>query len=253
MKEVRIHAMVLAAGLGTRLRPITDSVPKPVVLVGGKPLIFYALESLAKLGVDRVVINTHHLASQVVKAVSSVSWPFEVVFLHEPEILGTGGAIRNAQSHLEGADVILVHNSDAIVDYNLRDLVASHMHHKPLSTMLLRKVENVDEYGAVTVDENRVVRDIIGKTDYSGPASSKLMYCGVQTLSPKIFEILPDAGSFCILREGLIPAIKNGRSAASGEAVRGEEMTGFFCDVGTKERLDFATRHYERLASLRAN
>lgn len=240
MKDVRIHAMVLAAGFGTRLRPITDTVPKPVVLVAGKPLIFFALENLAKLGVHRVVINTHHLASQVVKVVSSMSWPFEIVFVHEPEILGTGGAIRNAQYHFEGADLIVAHNSDAIVDYDMRDLVASHMHHKPLSTMLLRR-ENAEEYGAVAVDESGVVRDIIGKTGYTGPFASKLMFCGVQTLSPEIFDILPEAGPFCILRDGLIPAIRDGRT------VRGEETTGFFCDVGTKERLDFADAHFSRL------
>jgi len=241
VKGTRIGAMVLAAGLGTRLRPLTDSMPKPVVPVGGKPLIFYALENLKSVGVAKVVINTHHLAEQVEKAVSSVSWPFEIAFVHEAKILGTGGAIRNAEQHFAGCEAILTHNSDAIVDHDLKPLVDAHLRNGPLATMLLRESENIDAFGAVSTDTAGQVRDIVGQVGYTGLVAKRLMYCGVQVLSPQIFDVIPQEGSFCILRQGLIPALKNGYT------VRYQEMHGFFCDVGNKERLDFANARFAAL------
>src|SRR5437868_13630696 len=92
-------AMVLAAGLGTRLRPLTDHVPKPLCPVGDRPQIDHILEALARGGIERAVVNTHHLHEQFTDAWAR-SQPLEVVRIHEPEILGTGGGIANAASAL---------------------------------------------------------------------------------------------------------------------------------------------------------
>jgi mannose-1-phosphate guanylyltransferase len=234
MNKRRIYGMVLAAGLGTRLRPLTDKIPKPALDVAGQPLLFYALQNMQEAGVSRVVINTHHLAEQVVAAASRKQWPFEVCFNHEPEILGTGGAIRNAQEKLAGADAIVMHNSDAIIECDMKALISTHFAENPLATMVLKTVPDPDSYGAVVTDAHNHVRDIVGAINYKGEVAQRRMYCGVQVLNPTIFEYMPSGGAFCILRQVLIPAIKG------GSHVHGVPNPGFFCDVGTQERLEFA-------------
>jgi mannose-1-phosphate guanylyltransferase len=238
VEKKRVYGMVLAAGLGTRLRPLTDTVPKPAVQVAGKPLIFYALLNMQKIGVSRVVINTHYLPQKVISTVQSSSWPFEIVFVNEPEILGTGGAIRNAQEHLSDCDAIITHNSDSIVNFDFNRLLEAHFENAPLSTMLLKEVEDPDSFGAISTDRNDRVRDIVGALNYAGPVHQRRMYCGVQVFGQELFDWMPATGSFCILRNALIPAIK------ADAFVRAVENTGFFCDVGTMERLDFANRYF---------
>lgn len=240
MQDKRVFGMVLAAGLGTRMRPLTNTVPKPAIVVGGKPLLFYALENMQVAGVSRVVINTHYLPEQIIQIVNTRQWPFEVIFVHEPVILGTGGALRNAYKYLEGCDAILTHNSDSIVDFDLTDLVSAHLKHSPISTMLLKSVLDPDAFGAVASDEDDRIRDIVGLADYHGKVHKRRMYCGVQVFSPKLFEWMPKEGAFCILRQVIIPAIR------SGALVRAVEHSGFFCDVGTLERLDFANRYFAK-------
>lgn len=230
--------MILAAGLGTRLRPLTDHIPKPVIEVAGKPLIFYALENMQKAGVSRVVINTHYLHEQVEQRVQSVSWPFEIVFLHEREILGTGGGIKNASGSLHGADAIVVQNADAIIEQDMKELVQSHLTAGALSTMVLKSVPNPDEFGAVLTDSEDRVRDIIGKVGYLGPVHRRRMFCGMQVLKWDILNWMPQRPEFCILRDVLIQAIR------AGALVKAVETTGFFCDVGTAERLAYANDHF---------
>lgn len=231
MPGKRIHGMILAAGLGTRLRPLTDKIPKPAVLVAGKPLIHYALENMAKAGVDRVVINTHYLAEQIIATVAKRHWPFEIRFVHEPEILGTGGAIRNARTHLEGADAFLIHNGDAIIECNFPNLVETHFAQNPLATMVLKTVSNPEAFGVVVSDAQGHVRDIVGKLNYSGKVERRRMFCGVYVLDSTIFERMPQQGAFCILRDVLIPAL------AAGAHIHSIENAGHLYDVGTIERL----------------
>ena len=107
-------AMVLAAGMGTRLRPLTDTMPKPLVNVGGKPVILRTLQMLADAGIERVVINTHYFAPMVESAVKAATpLGMTVHFSYEPELLDTGGGIRKALPLL-GDDPFLTVNSDAV-------------------------------------------------------------------------------------------------------------------------------------------
>lgn len=240
MSLQRIDGIILAAGFGTRLKPLTDSIPKAIVEVGGKPLIFYALENMKKAGVSRVVINTHYLAEKVVEKVGTRKWPFEVIFSHEPQILGSGGGIKQALEYLPKADAILVQNADAIIEHDVCELLKAHERSGSLATMLLKTVKNPDEYGVVITDPNDRVRDIVGLATYAGAVEKRRMFNGMQVFDPSVKNWMPAGQEFCILRDVLIPAIKK------DAVVTGVENEGFFCDVGTLERLRFANDYFSR-------
>lgn len=240
MSLQKIDGIILAAGFGTRLKPLTDSVPKAIVEVCGQPLIFYALENMKKAKVSRVVINTHYLSQLVVEKVKSVNWPFEVMFSHEPQILGTGGGIKRALEYLPQAGAVLVQNADALIENDVCKLLEQHSLSGSLSTMLLKTIENPDEYGAVVTDSNDRVRDIVGLAGYQGQIGKRRMFNGMQVLDPSIRNWMPKREEFCILRDVLIPAIKE------DALVTASENQGFFCDVGTLDRLQFANHYFSR-------
>ncbi len=141
-------AMILAAGLGTRLRPITESCPKPLVAVGGVPMIFRALQAVEAAGVARAVVNTHHFAERLTAEVTLAQQQgkfgkLEIVFSHEPELLETGGGIKHALPLL-GTGPVLVINSDAVWPESqiplLAPLCAAWEHQPPHAQALLALV-----------------------------------------------------------------------------------------------------------------
>ena len=117
-------AMVLAAGFGTRLRPLTQERPKPLVEVFGRPLICYNLDHLAKVGVEKVVINTHYLGDRLATVLGDVYRGMILEFVHEPEILGTGGGLKNVADSLKDYDILFLMNADAFVDVDLNQFLS---------------------------------------------------------------------------------------------------------------------------------
>lgn len=121
-----MKAVLLAAGLGTRLRPLTDTVPKCLVDVGGRPLLDIWLDALGALGVDEVLVNTHHLAGRVVAHLAGRADGPPVRLLHEQRLRGSAGTLRAARHLLEADPWFLVVNADNLTDYDLADLVEAH-------------------------------------------------------------------------------------------------------------------------------
>ena len=123
-----MRAMILAAGLGTRMRPLTDTVPKPLLKVGGKYLIAYHLENIAKTDITDVVINTHWLAEKIPAALGDGSrWGLNIHYSHEPELLETAGGIANAMQTLvgDGDDRFLLLNGDVYTELDLKGWLSS--------------------------------------------------------------------------------------------------------------------------------
>jgi NDP-sugar pyrophosphorylase family protein len=132
------QAFVLGAGLGTRLRPLTDELPKPLVPVFGKPLITFALDHLAAAGVERFIINTHHLPQAFEKVFPGRSYlGRKVILLHEPDLLETGGGLKNAQSLL-GDKPFFVYSGDVLTDLPLAPLLEEHLRRQNDVTLALR-------------------------------------------------------------------------------------------------------------------
>ena len=120
-------AFILGAGQGIRLRPLTDSCPKPLLPLGGRPLITYAMEHLLALGVKRFIVNTHHLAPVYQQVFPENQWRgIPIIFRYEPLLLDTAGGLKNIEDLLEGDDDLLVYNGDVISDLPLRQLLDAH-------------------------------------------------------------------------------------------------------------------------------
>src|SRR6185295_6288407 len=121
-----MKAFLLAAGLGTRLRPITDSAPKCLLPIGGRPMLDIWLDALAKAGVNEVLVNAHHLAGQVEAHVAARSGAPAVHVVIEPELLGSAGTLRANRDFLIGEDMFLAINADNLTDFDLSVLIDAH-------------------------------------------------------------------------------------------------------------------------------
>ena len=132
-------AFILGAGLGVRLRPLTDTTPKPLLPVGGRPIITYAMEHLLTVGVERFIVNTHHLADVYLQVFPEEKWRgTPVMFRYEPNLLDTAGGLKNIEDLLEGDEDILVYNGDVISDLPLQRLLAAHHAAGKEVTLVLR-------------------------------------------------------------------------------------------------------------------
>ena len=235
--EPELRAMILAAGRGERLRPLTDTVPKPLVVVGGRPLIDYALDCVANAGIRRVVINLHHLGQLIREHVGDGSrYGLSIDYSEEVVLQDTGGGIRDARRYLEGS-TFLTMNSDTIVDVDLRALAASHLASGALATMLLRKDPRMAGFGLIETETDGRVGRFLGRarTGCREPLEP-YMYTGVQVLGPRVFEYLMQEGPFSITKVSY-PAMLD-----AGEVVRGVPFEGPWITVGTTAELAEADR-----------
>jgi mannose-1-phosphate guanylyltransferase len=222
-----MRAMILAAGLGKRLRPLTDQLPKPLVPVVGKPNIVRTIEHLAACGIREIVINLHHLP-EAIRAVlgDGSSRGVSIEYSPEPAILGTGGGIKQALSHL-GDSTFAVINGDALFAPDLAAALAAHRRRGALATLVVRGDPRAEDYGAVGLDDQDRVRRLVWAGDAS-TARRSYMFTGVHLLEPEIVEHLPDEG--CIVRRTYVPLVEQ------GAPIFGLPDSGYFCDLGTPKR-----------------
>jgi aminoglycoside/choline kinase family phosphotransferase/choline kinase len=132
-------AFILGAGLGTRLRPLTDTCPKPLLPVGGRPIITYAMDHLITAGIEKFIVNTHHCADVYHQAFPESQWRgIPIIFRHEPLLLDTAGGLKNIEDLVEDDDTIFVYNGDVIADMPLKGLIETHTAKKKEVTLALR-------------------------------------------------------------------------------------------------------------------
>ena len=216
-----MKAMILAAGVGERMRPLTDHTPKPLLAVGGRALIAHHLDRLAQAGFSEVVINVSHLAEQIVDYCGDGSrWGVSILYSHESRPLETAGGIFNALPLL-GDEPFLVVNGDVWIDYPFARLLG----YRPASPECahLVMVGNPAQHprGDFQLDDQGWVREL-------APGASGYTYAGVGVYSPSFFAAM-DPGKMP-LRPLLDAAIRRG-------CLSGEYYPGHWEDVGTPERL----------------
>jgi len=132
-------AFILGAGLGTRLRPLTERCPKPLLEIGGRPLITYAMDHLREVGVDRFIVNTHHCPEVYLEKFPDRQWRgVPITFRHEPVLLDTAGGLKNIEDLLEEDEVIFCYNGDVMTDLPLDKLCKAHEERRPEATLALR-------------------------------------------------------------------------------------------------------------------
>src|SRR5262249_27306247 len=147
-----VRAMVLAAGFGSRLRPLTDRVPKPLIAIGARPMIAHALAVLRAAGIREVLVNLHHHGEQIRTMLKDgAAYGLSITYAEENPILDTGGAIKKAEPFLcDGTFVVM--NSDIVTDLQLRDVIEWHKRQRAIATMVLRRDPLAARYGLIEVD-----------------------------------------------------------------------------------------------------
>lgn len=202
MAESRLtKAMILAAGFGTRLKPLTDHTPKPLVEVEGKPMIEYVIRKLKGAGITDITVNTHYLSSQLEQYFDDNDFGVKINLSHEETILGTGGGIKHARRYLEDARDFLVYNTDVDSDIDLEKLYKFHVSNSAFVTLA---VKQKDSSRALLIDEkNNLLGKISGKepvlfTKNEGNLKN-VTFCGIHILSSEIFGNFPEENSFDII------------------------------------------------------
>ncbi|MBI9076883.1 MAG: phosphotransferase [Desulfatibacillum sp.] len=175
-----MKALILAAGFGVRLMPLTEKTPKPLFPVGGIPVLLRMIRSLETTGCTEIAINTHHLAPRIQEFIDSQKFSIPVNCFHEPEILGTGGAIKNLEDMFWEAPFMVV-NADVVTDLNFAKLIKIHKEHGHAATLV---VHDCPPYNNVLVRDDAVVRFA------SEPGPDMLAFTGIQIIDPIIFDFL---------------------------------------------------------------
>ncbi len=204
------RAMVLAAGFGTRLRPLTDSLPKPLVPVLNRPLVAYTLDLLSRAGVDRVALNLHHLGDKIESALGDGSdYGLRISYSPEYEILGTGGGVMRMRPFLDGGTFLLL-NGDILTGVDLARLVQYHRRQRAAATMLVRPLPCDSAHTPLGMDEDgRLVR--FKQVHLAGRGEVRpVMFCGVHVLEPLVFDFLPATGFACINDQAYVAMIEQG-------------------------------------------
>ena len=179
------RAMILAAGFGTRLKPLTEWMPKPLIPVAGMPLLALSLKRFRKLKPRILVVNGHHLSGQLETFLRQSSYGFQQTeYLYEPLILDTGGAIRNASRYLRGPFFVTA-NADIVSDIPLHEAVAQHLKRRALVTMLLH---DRARYNQVEVDPKGRIMGFGRSQVASG--NRILAYTGIQICSPLLLDLM---------------------------------------------------------------
>jgi mannose-1-phosphate guanylyltransferase len=229
-----MRAMVLAAGFGTRLSPLTNLRPKCLMPAGGRTLLGLWFERLAGWGVSRAVVNTHHLAAMV-RIRLERGWPsLEVAESHEPAILGTGGGLLAAQTAL-GKEPFLLVNSDVIATGHLPALLDVLKNHNAVAVLGL--IDDV-RFNTVALDSNQRVQGFKGDANLPREITWRT-YSGLAAIHPRFFKYIPQ-----VEHSSLVQGLR--RAIDAGETVLGIELDGFWDDLGTPDRLLLLHRDLSR-------
>ncbi len=224
-------AMVLGAGLGLRLRPLTLRFPKPALPFFEGPLVRYSFALLAGAGVRRTVINTHHLAgtmAQVAEREAARS-SLDLAISHEPIIQGTGGAVREAR-RLLGDEPFVLLNGDSFMAFDLAGLVAEHQARGNAATLAVVPMPPGERFGAIETSSDGVVRGVASAGNFT-PGLEHWHFVGAHVIEPSIFDCVSASGEQDILR-AVYPAM-----ASRGLVVRACPVAlGAWADLGTPRR-----------------
>ena len=222
-----MKAMVLAAGLGERMWPLTEERAKPSLPLINRPVIAHILEHLSRHGVTEAVVNLHYQPDSIRGLIGDGrKYGLKVHYSEEPVILGTAGGLKKAEALLRGTEPIFLVNSDSISDCDLGALLKKHREAGALSTMVLMPQDPKAGYSTVEMDErSRIVR-IAGKPEGpSAPGTAQCLFTGIHILEPDIFEAIPAGKSE--INSDIYP-----RLISSGRVIRGYVHKGFWRELG---------------------
>jgi NDP-sugar pyrophosphorylase family protein len=221
-----MKAMILAAGLGKRLRPFTANIPKPLFPVAGRPLLDIIIRSLQNAGCEAIIINTHHLYKKIDSFLSGRKYSIPVFTRYEPLLLGTGGAIKNVADFWDDQPFMVI-NSDILTDIDLRDVYNFHLNHKYTATLVFHDYK---EFNNVLISKEDFIRGFYEeKSNENIGYERKLAFTGIQVLDPKILDFIP-AGLFSSIIDAYRELIFSGQRLKAFIAQK-----HYWKDIGTPE------------------
>ncbi|MCX6384116.1 MAG: NDP-sugar synthase [Actinobacteria bacterium] len=222
-------AMVLAAGLGTRLRPLTDLISKPMTPIVNKPVMEHIIELLVEHGFDEVVCNLHWYPEAIKDYFGDGSkYNIKITYSYEPELLGTAGGVKKVEAFFEG-QTFLILSGDALTDIDLTELMDFHRKKGGICTLVLTEVDDPSQYGVViTDDESRITG--FQEKPLMGEAKSSLANSGIYVFEPDIFSHIP-YGSFYDFGRDLYPKLLK-----AGIAYYGYKHDRYWNDVGSLDQ-----------------
>ncbi len=232
-------ALLLAAGMGTRLRPLTNSIPKCLVKIGGKPILQIWLENLSKAGCEEVIINTHYLSEKVEEYLEGRKFgDMKIITTYEPKLLGTAGTLLKNADFLLGKNCMLIH-ADNFTDVNLEEFLKFHkdfsIPKKRLLTMMTFTTNNPESCGIVSINNEGIVENFHEKksTD-NGNIANAAIYCFNDNL---INFLISKKKNFFDFSEDVIPECINN--------IQTFHTNSTFIDIGTIDNLELARRKYK--------
>lgn len=225
-----MRAMILAAGYGTRLWPLTVDRTKPAIPFMGRPLVGYIAEYLAGQGVSEVMVNLHHRPESVRAALGDGSrYGIKLSYIEEPEILGTSGALDNAKEFLD-SDTFIVINGKIVTDIDLQSALRTHRERDALATLVLKENRLREQFSMVLTRDGLVTG--FGGMPASDNADEKppLMFTGIHIMEPRIFDYIPRG----VASDSVIDVYP--KAMARGERVAAHVADGIWYELSTIQR-----------------
>jgi mannose-1-phosphate guanylyltransferase len=226
-----MNGFLLAAGLGTRLKPLTDKTAKPALPVAGLPMLayslnlFYQLRSVAPHTIDKLLVNTHHAPETITKILGQVDHPWQLHVSHEPKLLDTGGGVKKCESFLRDAPTLLA-NADIVCDVDVAKLMRFHAARAADLTLVVVPHPRANEIAPITIGEDDRIVDINRTFEIHNSGSH--LYAGIAVFEPVLFDYLKSEPSSIVYTgyTGLI---------AAGKKVCAYIHKGNWFDCGTPE------------------
>ncbi|MDY0323929.1 MAG: NDP-sugar synthase [Candidatus Carbobacillus sp.] len=232
-----MQALLLAGGLGTRLRPLTDDLPKPMAPLGGRPWLESLVTHLRSSGVRDIVMTVKHFPEVIEKHFGDGSrYGVHIVYAREEKLLGTAGAIKNAESYLD--ERFLVINADVVHLWDVEALFKAHKRFNGWATIALTEVDDPSAYGVVAINETHEITRFVEKPSLA-EAPSRLINAGAYVLEKKVLSLIPSGVEVSIERE-TFP-----RLIAEQKGLFGHTIQGYWMDMGTPER--YKQTHWDLL------
>ncbi|HHW89306.1 MAG TPA: NDP-sugar synthase [Clostridiales bacterium] len=221
-----IKAIIMAGGKGTRLMPLTKNIPKPLMPVLAKPVIFYIIELLLRYNIDNIALTLMHMPKKIIDAVNNY-FPMRFKYFIERKALGTAGSVKAAQAWLNKNPFIVI-SGDALTNLDLAKIYDAHLKSNADITMAVKEVENPSLYGVVKTDKYGYVTEFVEKPQKK-EIISNLINCGIYIINPDILTYIPKDIPFDFARD-LFPII-----LAQGKKIFAHRINKYWCDIGCIE------------------